>query len=122
MLLRPGRSLAVVCVAAASVAALGIAAASAEPAAPSAPATASKGATADYPLRVKTLSKSVLAPLQIAVGPHKKVYVADNARGTLFRIGDKKRIFRAPKGYEVAGVDVRANGDLAFTWGSPEKQ
>jgi hypothetical protein len=74
-----------------------------------------------YPLHVRTLTKDVIGPLQIAVGPRGSVYVADDFAGVLKRIGTKKPLFTAPKGYEVAGVDVGKDGTIAFTWGNSEK-
>ncbi len=53
---------------------------------------------------VKTLTTDVVAPLQFAVSG-KKVYVADDAAGTLSVIG-KGVIARAPAGDELAGVEV----------------
>jgi hypothetical protein len=73
-----------------------------------------------YPLHVQTLTTDVLGPLQIAVGPHKSVYVADDFAAVLKRVGTKKPLFTAPKGYEVAGVDVSKDGTVAFTWGDQE--
>jgi hypothetical protein len=74
-----------------------------------------------YPLHVQTLTTDVVGPLQIAVGPYGRVYVADDFAGVLKRVGTKKPLFTAPKGYEVAGVDVRQDGTIAFTWGNSEK-
>jgi hypothetical protein len=105
----------------AAVTLMGVTSASAAPS----PAAAGKGtsthmaaAYGGYPLQVKTLTTDVLGPLQIAVGRHGSVYVADNFAGVLKRLGDKKPIFTPPKGYEVAGVDVSRDGSIAFTWGS----
>jgi hypothetical protein len=125
MRLRPGRSLAAAAVAAASVTALGVATASAAPAATAATSAASTSSAlrpaGGYPLHVTTLTTDVVGPLQIAVGPHRSVYVADDFAGVVVRIGDKKPVFTPPKGYEVGGVDVGRDGRVAVTWGNVEQ-
>jgi hypothetical protein len=125
---RTGRVLSVAALATAAATVVGVTSASAAPAAP-----ARTGGTAassslrmpaaygGYPLQVKTLTTDVVGPLQIAVGPWKSVYVADDFAGVLKRVGVKKPLFTAPKGYEVAGVDVSKDGTIAFTWGNSEK-
>lgn len=74
-----------------------------------------------YPFRITTLTKDVVGPLQIAVGPRSRVYVADGFAGLLTRIGDKKPLFVAPQGSGVGGIDVTRDGSYAFTWGNQEK-
>ena len=121
---RTGRVLSAAALATAAATVVGVSSASAAPSpAAATPGTSTRIAAAfgGYPLHIKTLTKDVVGPLQIAVGPHGSVYVADNFAGVLKRIGAKKPIFTAPKGYEVAGVDVSKDGTIAFTWGSPEK-
>ena len=126
MRLRPGRSLAAAAVAAASVTALGVATASAAPAATAAKSAASTSSAlkplgGGYPLHVKTLTTDVVGPLQIAVGPQKSVYVADDFAGVVVRIGDKKPVFTPPQGCEIGGVDVGRDGRVAVTWGNVEQ-
>jgi hypothetical protein len=125
---RTGRVLSAAALATAVVTVVGVTSASAAPAAPSAAAggtpkisTRMAAAYGGYPLHIKTLTTDVVGPLQIAVGPHKSVYVADSFAGVLKRIGAKKPIFTPPKGFEVAGVDVGKDGTIAFTWGNVEK-
>jgi hypothetical protein len=120
---RTGRVLSVAALATTAVTVMGVTAASAAPAAGSAGGTSTRTAAANggYPLHVKTLTTDVLGPLQIAVGPWKRVYVADDFRNVVTRIGDKKPIFTPPKGYEVGGVDVDKAGTVAVTWGNVEQ-
>src|SRR5690349_4321712 len=110
---RTGRVLSAAALATAAATVVGVSSASAAPSpAAATPGTSTRIAAAfgGYPLHIKTLTKDVVGPLQIAVGPHGSVYVADNFAGVLKRIGAKKPIFTAPKGYEVAGVDVSKDG------------
>src|SRR3954449_11425496 len=120
---RTGRALSAVALATAAATVVGATSASAAPASAAAAGSPTSkripAAYGGYPLHIKTLTTDVVAPLQIAVGPHRSVYVADG--GTLKRIGVKKPVFTAPKGYEVAGVDVGKDGSVAFTWGNVEK-
>jgi hypothetical protein len=125
---RTGRLLSAAALATAAATVVGFTSASAAPAAPSAAAgsapkisTRMAAAYGGYPLHVKTLTTDVVGPLQIAVGPHKRVYVADDFAGRVFRIGDKKPIFTPPKGDEVGGVDVDKAGTVAVTWGNVEQ-
>src|SRR3954471_1453956 len=106
---RTGRVLSAAALATAPPTVVGVTSASAAPS----PAAASKAgasthmaaAYGGYPLHIKTPNTDVVGPLQIAVGRYGGVYVADNFAGVLKRIGVKKPLFTAPKGYEVAGVD-----------------
>jgi hypothetical protein len=73
----------------------------------------------NYPLRIHTLTKDVLAPLQFVVTPKHQVLVADSARSAIFRVGRNQKLtklFGGPQPGEIAGVDVNARGDLAYTW------
>jgi hypothetical protein len=120
---RTGRVLSAAALATAAATVIGATSASAAPASAAAAGSPTSkrmpAAYGGYPLHIKTLTTDVVAPLQLAVGPHRSVYVADG--GTLKRIGVKKPVFTAPKGYEVAGVDVGKDGSVAFTWGNVEK-
>jgi hypothetical protein len=125
---RTGRVLSAAALATAAATVVGVSSASAapspaaSPARPAAPRTSTHMAAAygGYPLHIRTLTTDVVGPLQIAVGRH-GVYVADAFAGVLKRVGVKKPLFTAPKGYEVAGVDVGKDGSVAFTWGNQEK-
>ncbi len=85
-------------------------------AAAAAPAPANPGLP--YPYTATTLTNGVVGPLQIAVGPRGRVYVADGFVGVLTRLGDKAPLFQAPKNHSVGGIDVRPDGSYAFTWGN----
>jgi hypothetical protein len=75
-------------------------------------------ALGNYPLRIHTLTKAVLAPLQFVVTPKHQVLVADSAKSAIFRVGPTKltKVLGGPIPGEIAGVDVNARGDLAYTW------
>lgn len=69
-----------------------------------------------YPLRVTTLTKDVVAPLQFTVTPRGAVLVADAVKGTITRIGRKTPLVTAPPGTEIAGIDVDRSGKtIAYT-------
>ena len=72
----------------------------------------------NYPLRIHTLTKAVLAPLQFVVTPNHQVLVADSARSAIFKVGPTKltKVLGGPVPGSVSGVDVNARGDLAYTW------
>jgi hypothetical protein len=143
---RSGRALAAAAVAAATAATAAVATSPAANAAPAAagksaaralfghqaltvtrtPATAASPKTStrmsarfgNYPLRIRTLTKDVLAPLQFVVTPKHQVLVADSAQSAIFRVGRTKltKVLGGPQPGEIAGVDVNARGDLAYTW------
>lgn len=74
-------------------------------------------------LRVaRTLSSSFVAPLQFAVSPASRVYVADSATSTLDAIGLAKPIASGPSpksGGDLAGVGIDpSSGALAYTTSS----
>ena len=71
-----------------------------------------------YPFKVTKLTTDVFGPFNVAVDAKKRVYVAEGFLGALLRLGDKKPLFVAPKGNDVTGVAVAANGSYAFTWGN----
>src|SRR5919199_1639623 len=75
-------------------------------------------ALGNYPLRIRTLTKDVLAPLQFVVTPKHQVLVADSAKSAIFRVDRTKltKVLGGPLPGEIAGVDVNARGDLAYTW------
>jgi hypothetical protein len=72
----------------------------------------------NYPLHIRTLTRDVLAPLQFVVTPRHSVLVADSAKSAIYKVGAKKltKVLGGPQPGEIAGVDVNARGDLAYTW------
>jgi hypothetical protein len=89
-------------------------AAAGEPAPPPPPVVPSP----PYPFKVTKLTTDVFGPFNLAVDAKKRVYVAEGFFGALLRLGDKKPLFTAPKGHDVTGVALGANGSYAFTWGN----
>jgi opacity protein-like surface antigen len=74
-----------------------------------------------YPLHIHTLTTKVLAPLQLSASGKYGVLVADSAQSAIFKVGRNQKLTKVlggPQPGEVAGVDVNARGDLAYTWTS----
>jgi hypothetical protein len=122
---RTGRVLSAAALATAAATAVGVTSASAAPVAPS-PAAGSTPRTSThmapayggYPLRVRTLTTKVVAPLQLSVSKKYGVLVGDSGQSKLLRIvrgGDVRLVAKGPQPGEISGVDVNRRGDIAYT-------
>jgi opacity protein-like surface antigen len=72
-----------------------------------------------YPLHIHTLTTKVLAPLQLSVSGKYGVLVSDAAQSAIFKVGRNQKLTKllgGPQPGAIAGVDVNARGDLAYTW------
>ena len=85
-------------------------------AAPSANAQALQGSSHGKPSWSRTLTTDVLLPFQLAV-QHGTVYVADDGLKVVARLdgGSLTTLATADPGWNLAGVDVAADGSLAYT-------
>jgi hypothetical protein len=125
MLQRPGRSVAVSALAVASATALGLTAASTASAAPTRSAasphvtsTRMAAAHGGYPLKVSTVTRKVVAPLQLDVSKTYGVLVGDSGASKLLQVvrhGNVKTIASGPQPGDIAGVAVNRHGDIAYT-------
>lgn len=72
----------------------------------------------NYPLDVRTLTSKVVMPLQLSVSNRYGVLVGDSGASKLLQVrrgGNVRTVAGGPRGGDVAGVDVNAHGDIAYT-------